>query len=212
MALVDRVKNILLSPRAEWQVIDAEPATVASLYTGYIMPLAAIPAVCGAIGMAVFGYSIPIVGGTYRVPITTALTNAVVSFVFQLVGVYIFAFIVDALAPSFSGTKNMVQALKVAAYAATPIWVLGILQLFPGLTPLAGLVGLLFMLYLFFVGLPICMKAPQDKAIGYAAVSIISMIVVGIVLGAIAAALGLGLGMGGMGGMGGMRGMPVYRP
>ena len=44
MALVDRVKNILLSPRTEWPVIDAEPATVASLYTGYIMPLAAIPA------------------------------------------------------------------------------------------------------------------------------------------------------------------------
>jgi hypothetical protein len=207
MALVDRVKNILLSPRAEWQVIDAEPATVSSLYAGYIAPLAAIPAVCGAIGLAVFGYSIPIVGGTYRVPITTALTNAVVSFVFQLVGVYIFAFIVDALAPSFGGTKNMVQALKLAAYSATPVWILGVLSLFPGLTSLLGLVGVLYMLYLFFIGLPVCMKAPQDKVIGYAAVSIIAMIIVVVVLGAVAGLLGVGIG-----GMGGMRGMPAYRP
>ena len=55
MALVDRVKNILLSPRTEWPVIDAEPATVASLYTGYIMPLAAIPVICQAIGMSMIG-------------------------------------------------------------------------------------------------------------------------------------------------------------
>jgi len=204
MALVDRVKNILLSPRAEWQVIDAEPATVSSLYTGYIAPLAAIPAVCGAIGLAVFGYSIPLAGGTYRVPITTALTNAVVSFVFQLVGVYLFAFIVDALATSFGGTKNMMQALKLAAYSATPVWILGILSLFPGMTKMLGLVGVLYMLYLFFIGLPVCMKAPQDKAIGYAVVSIIAMFVVVLVLGAVAGLLGVG--------MGGMSGMPAYRP
>ena len=40
--LVDRVKNILLSPKTEWERIDAEPATVKGLYTGYAMILAAI--------------------------------------------------------------------------------------------------------------------------------------------------------------------------
>ena len=45
MALLDRVKSILLAPRPTWQVIDSESATVGSLYTGYVIPLAAIPAV-----------------------------------------------------------------------------------------------------------------------------------------------------------------------
>lgn len=204
MALLDRVKNILLSPRAEWAVINAEPATVASLYTGYIIPLTAVRSICAAIGLVVFGYP-TFVGARFHVPLTTALTGAVVGFVAQLIGVYVFAFIVDALAPSFGGTKNMVQALKVAAYSATPVWVLGILSIFPGLGTLAGLVGLLYMLYLFFISLPICMKAPEDKAIGYALVSIVCMVIIGFIIGALVGMLGLG--MGGLAGMGG-----GYRP
>ena len=42
MNLVDRVKGILVEPRNEWVKIAAEPATVQSLYTGWIMILAAI--------------------------------------------------------------------------------------------------------------------------------------------------------------------------
>ena len=83
MALVDRVKNILLSPRTEWPVIDAEPATIASLYTGYIMPLAAIPVICQAIGMSLVGMTIPFVGGHYKTPIGSALVSALVLYCFS---------------------------------------------------------------------------------------------------------------------------------
>jgi hypothetical protein len=205
MALVDRVKNILLSPRTEWLVIDAEPATVASLYTGYIMPLAAIPAICGVIGSAVFGVSIPFVG-RIRVPITTAIVNALVAYVMTLVGAYVFAVIIDALAPSFGGTKNQVQALKVVAYSGTAAWVAGIFAIFPALFPLQ-IIAALYCLYLLFIGLPICMKAPQEKAIGYTAVSIICAFVLAIVIGMILGMLGMG-----MGGARGMGGAGSYRP
>ena len=75
MGLVDRVKNILLNPRQEWEVVDAESATVGSLYTGYIVPLAAIPAVCQAIGFSVFGMRLPFVG-TWRMPLGSSITRA----------------------------------------------------------------------------------------------------------------------------------------
>jgi hypothetical protein len=55
MALVDRVKNILLTPRQEWAVIDAEPTVPVELYKQYIMPLAAIGPVAGVIGSTVCG-------------------------------------------------------------------------------------------------------------------------------------------------------------
>ena len=42
MALLDRVRGILLEPRTEWPKIAAEPATTQSLYTGWIMIFAAI--------------------------------------------------------------------------------------------------------------------------------------------------------------------------
>jgi len=132
MALPDRVKRILLAPKEEWQVIDREPATVASLYTGYIMPLAAIPAIAQAIGYSVFGVSVPFVG-TYRTPVGSAITGAIVSYVLTLAGVYVLALVIDALAPTFGGTKNQIQALKVSAYSSTASWVAGIFALIPGL-------------------------------------------------------------------------------
>ena len=42
MNLVDRVKNILLQPKQEWAVIEAETTDTKTLYTSYAMILAAI--------------------------------------------------------------------------------------------------------------------------------------------------------------------------
>ena len=44
MGIVDRVRNMLFVPKEEWPRIAAEPATVGSIYSGYVMMLAAIPA------------------------------------------------------------------------------------------------------------------------------------------------------------------------
>jgi hypothetical protein len=206
MALVDRVKNILMSPRAEWQVIDAEPATVASLYTGYIMPLALIPPICQAIGMSLIGYTIPFVGGHYKTPIGSALVSALVLYCFSLVAVFIVALIVDALAPSFGGTKNQVQALKVVAYSYTASWVGGLLSLIPQISIIGGIFGI-YSLYLLFLGLPVLMKSPADKALGYTVVVIICAVVITAILFFAVGALGLGMGAGAMGGAG-----STYRP
>ena len=201
MALVDRVKNILLSPHTEWPVIDAEPATVASLYTGYIMPLAAIPVICQAIGMSTIGMTIPLIGTHYRTPIVSAITSAAVLYVFGLIAVFIVALIVDGLAPTFGGTKNQVQALKVVAYSYTASWVGGVFSLVPAL----GIIGFLFALYslyLLYLGLPVLMKSPPDKAVGYTVVVVICTIVVTWVIFFAVAALGFGMGAGAMAGAG----------
>jgi hypothetical protein len=174
MSLVARAKAILLSPKTEWGVIDAEQATVGSLYIGYIMPLAAIPAVASFIGLGVVGIS------GYRWGMVSALTMAVTSYVGALVGTFVLALIVDALAPTFGGQKNQIQALKVAAYSSTASWMAGIFSLIPALSWLA-ILGL-YSLYLLFLGLPRLMKAPQEKAAGYTVVAIICAIVVYAVL------------------------------
>jgi hypothetical protein len=181
MNLVDRVKGILLTPRKEWPVIEAESATTTSIYSKYVIPLAAIPAVAGFIGTSLIG--IGIMGASIRVPISTGITGAVVRYVLSLVTVYVLALIIDALAPSFGGTKSPIQALKVAAYASTASWVAGIFLVLPGLA-LLGLLGL-YSLYLLFLGLPVLMKAPQDKSLAYTLVVIVGAIVLFVVVGAI---------------------------
>ena len=103
-------------------------------------------------------------GGTYRTPIGTAITGAIVTYVLTLVGVYVLALIIDALAPTFNGTQNQIQALKVAAYSSTASWVAGIFALMPGLRILT-ILGL-YSLYLLYLGLPVLMKAPAGQGAG----------------------------------------------
>jgi Yip1 domain len=180
MNLVDRVKRILLSPQSEWEVIDGETTTPRELYTGYIMPLAAIGPIATVIGFAVFGISVPLAGTVYRVPIGSAITSAVVTYVLTLVGVYVASLIIDGLAPTFGGTKSPIQALKVATYSSTAAWVAGIFAIMPGLRML-GILGL-YSVYLLWLGLPVVMKAPPDRATGYTLAVAAVMIGIAVVI------------------------------
>ena len=72
-------------------------------------------------------------------------------------------------APRFGGRKNFGNALKLSVYSHTPLWLAGIFLLIPGLNFLLilGVYGL----YLFWIGLPLLMQVPDDKALPYAAVA-----------------------------------------
>ena len=182
MNLVERVKRILLSPRPEWEVIDTEQTTTAELYKGYVAPLAAIGPVAQLIGYSLFGISV--FGTTYRVPIGSGVTTAIVMYVLTLAGTYLLALIIDALAPTFNGKRNRIQALKVAAYSSTASWVAGIFALIPGLRMLS-ILGL-YSVYLLYLGLPVLMKTPRDRALAYTGVVIIAAIVLFMITAIIA--------------------------
>jgi hypothetical protein len=125
-----------------------------------------------------------------------AVIFAVAQYVLTLVGVYVIAFIVDALAPSFGGEKNQVQALKLVAYGYTAAWVAGVLNIIPLLGALASLVGGIYSLYTIYLGLPKLMKNPADKTVGYFIVTIVVAVVVyaviGLVVGMIVGMLAVG--------------------
>jgi hypothetical protein len=214
MAIVDRVKNICLTPNTEWPIIADEPTTSADLITGYVVPLAAIGAAAGFIGGSVIGRTLPFIG-TYRVSLVAGLVGAVFSFVMAIVTVFVVSLIIDALAPSFGGEKNSIRALKVAVYSYTPAWVAGVLNILPLLGVLVVLAAL-YGLYLLYLGLPRLMKCPPDKAIGYTVVVVICAIVINLVIVAVGGAIagagligagalgGLTSGVGGVGGLGGV--------
>lgn len=197
--LIGRVKAILLTPKTEWPIIAGETATTVDLYTGYILLLAAVPAICQFLKLGVFGYSLPFLG-TMHIGMGWALGTAIQSYVASLVGVFIVALIVNALAPTFGGQKDSVQALKVVAYAYTAGWVAGIGMLLPALGMLFAIAGIVYGVYLLYLGLPPLMKCPQEKATAYAVVTIVTAIVVSIVLSAV---LGSVLGTRGALGMSG---------
>lgn len=183
--IVARAKAILLTPDAEWRVIDAEPATVGSLYRNYIIILAAIPPLAMFLRGVLFGYGA--FGFTYHPSFMQALSGAIVRYVLSLAIAFLMAVIIDALAPSFGGVKSQVQALKLVAYASTASWLAGIFHLIPGIGFLS-ILGI-YSLYLFYRGLPVMMKSPPEKSAIYTAVVIVVAVVAAIVIAPITAAL-----------------------
>jgi len=195
-SLVERAKDIVTSPKTEWPIIDAEPGTVSGLFTGYAMILAAIGPIASVIGLTMIGF-----------PIGYALTMALISYAVALGGVFLNAIIIDAFAPSFGGTKNLVQATKVAVYSATPVWLAGILNLIPQLAPLTGLVALAALgygVYLLYLGLPRLMRVAPDKTAAYLLVVIGAWVVIYLLLAFVIAGMLLsmfyGSALGGGGG------------
>ena len=181
--LFNRVKNLILKPKDEWAAIEQEPASIAGLYFGYVMILAAIPPLATLVYSLVFGDSM--FGVEYRPSIASALSAALISYGLTLIGVFVLALIIDALAPHFGAVRDSMQALKLSAYAGTAAWIAGIFQLLPGIGFL-GILGL-YSLYLLYLGLPRLMKAPQDRAASYTLVTLIAAVLLFIVIGAVAA-------------------------
>ena len=181
-SLLARVGAILTKPNATWDVIDAETTQIPDLYKTYVAPLAAIPAVCGAIGLLGLG-GIHMFGIHVRPSLTGVITEMVVNYVLTLVGVYILAMVIDQLAPQFGAARGRTQAFKLAAYSGTAFWVAGVFRLLPGSGWLFMLLGGLYTLYLMYLGLPKLMKVEGDRAVPYLAVSVVVTLAITILLG-----------------------------
>jgi hypothetical protein len=188
-AIIKRVIGIITKPNDEWGTIKNETTTIADMFTKYVLILAAIPAVAGFIGNLLVGRSI--MGFTIRVPFSNSLIWAIMMYVMTLVSLYVTAFIIDALAPSFGSQKDMVNSMKVAVYASTAAWVAGIFYVIPALSILV-MIASLYSLYLFFLGIKIVKSPPQDKAVGYFVVVIIVQIILSFVIGFLVAAVAFG--------------------
>lgn len=195
--LTDRVQRILLSPATEWAAIAAEPASTAGLYRGYIAILAAIGPIAMFVKSTLIGYQIPF-GGAWRVDFMDGLIAAAISYGLSLAAVYVFALIINALAPTFGAQKDSLLALKSAAYSMTAVWIAGIGMILPLVGGLILVAGAGYGVYLLYLGLPVTMKAPADKVVGFTAVSVVSALVLFWIVAILAgAAMGRGAWLGG---------------
>jgi len=174
--LLARIRNIVADPRAEWPLIATEPGDPLRLFVGYVAVLAAIPAIAGFIGSSLIGVSVSV--GRLHDPILFGLLRAFISFLFSFVIVYLTALAIDVMAPLFQTQRNFANALKLAVYSFTPVWLIGIVLMVPGLRFLS-ILGL-YAIRLIWTGLPPLMGTPRPKILPYA-ISIV-MAAFGIVL------------------------------
>ena len=182
MNIVDRVKNILMTPKTEWLVVDTEQATPMTLLTGYVLPLAILASLAKILNGLFFAGSF----GTYFIWI------AVIGFISILIGFYISIYVIDMLAPSFGSEKNLNKSAQLVAYSNTPAWVAAFLSFIPIIGWLLAIAGWIYSIYLFYTGLTIMKKTPEDKKVVYMIVAYIVIFAVTAIISAILMAIFLG--------------------
>jgi hypothetical protein len=172
--IVQRVIGMLAQPRRTWAVVDQEPTTTAALYLHYIAPLAGLATLARLIGVAFVGF--PVIP---RLPFWQVLIWAAMYFVLELLAVDILSYVIDWLGPMVGcpeceGVPRHIQALKVAAYARTPLWIFGLLLIVPTLSTVAIAVGAVYSVYLLWLGLPELMKAPKHRVPVYVLATVVA--------------------------------------
>jgi hypothetical protein len=180
-SVIDRAKNIITQPAKEWDIISMETPNQSQIITGYVLILAGAAAVAAFIGYGFIGFNSGFLG--IRIAgVDWGIYQALAVLIGAIIGVYICAMVIDALAPSFDSEKNIGRSVQLVAYSYTPAWVGGLLAIYPPLSFIGGLFGL-YGLYLMYLGIPKLKKTSADKQTGYFVVSIIAVIVVYFVIG-----------------------------
>lgn len=175
MNIIERAKNMLMTPKTEWLVVDTEQATPMSLLTGYVLPLA----ILASLAKILNGLFLPGVFGSYFI------WAAVIGFISILIGFYISIYVIDLLAPSFDSEKNLNRSAQLVAYSNTPVWVAAFLSFIPIIGWLLAIAGWVYSIYLFYIGLTVMKKTPEDKKVVYMIVAFIVMFAVSAIISAI---------------------------
>jgi hypothetical protein len=189
MNLIDRVKNILVTPKTEWQTIEGENAPHAKVLTSYVLILALIPTLAALIGYWLIGYKAGAFGyyATVR-SFGAGISHALTQFITMAGGAYLTAFVINLLAPNFGSQKNFNKAFELVAYAYTPAMLGGIFYLYPRLSWLVSLCSI-YSLYLLYIGLVPMMKTPAEKKTSYFVVNLLVMAGAAVVLSLVLAAI-----------------------
>ena len=171
----NRARNLIVGPKAEWNVIQTELLGKDAIVKGYAVPLIMIMALCSIVGSIItvsnIGY---------------AIIKALGIFGFTYAGMYISAIIINELTTSFNSKKDLDTTFKLVVYSFTAYFIISALVF---LWPPLGMLYVfgLFSVYLFWEGTTILLGTPEDNKVGFVVVS-------ALVIGGIFAILYLILG------------------
>lgn len=170
MNLVDRIKNLLISPKTEWLVISTENASVKEILTTYVLPLSVIPA------------AFALLSGIIWHSFALGLANALAAIAGAVISFYAGTYITDALAPTFSSEKDLDRSAQLVGYSYTPSALASILSIIPLLNFLAVIAGFGYMVYLMYLGVVPIKKTPDEKRVGYVVLILLAQLIIFFVL------------------------------
>jgi len=176
--ILNHIWGLYTAPKKEWQTIEKRHESL--MYSMvHIFTIALIPAICGYYAAAHIGWTIG-AGDPIKLTESNALFMSIAMYFGLIGGVFALAALIQWMAKTFDSNPSYIQSLELAAYTATPMFMVGIAALYPVLwfVALVGLVGVSYSIYLLYSGVPIMMNIPEDKGFIYSS----SVVTCGLVL------------------------------
>lgn len=165
-------------PKQEWHTIDKEHEGVQNSLS-HILLIALLPPIFAFISSVFIGWRIG-VGEPIYLTQGSALGMSVAMYFALIAGVFALAYLTYWMSRTFGSTPTFTQALELAAYTATPLFMTSIAAIYPQVwfLMIAGLIGVAYSVYLLYTGVPILMHIPEERGFIYAS----SIVTCGLVL------------------------------
>ncbi|TLU64214.1 YIP1 family protein [Thalassotalea litorea] len=176
--ILNHIWGIYAHPRQEWNEIDSRHEGIA-YSMAHILIVALIPAICGYFAAAHIGWRIG-AGDPIMLTKSSAMLLAGSMYCAIIVSMAALTGLIHWMAKTFDANPNISQSLELAAYASTPVLMVGIAALYPVLWvfSIAGMIAVAYSVYLLYSGTPILMHIPEEKGFIYAS----SVVTCGLVL------------------------------
>jgi hypothetical protein len=184
--LVRRAGRLALTPASEWEAIHTEGPTWQVSLGAYALPLALLPALGWASGLALNPVDDPrVVGGAagFALSFVQTLTLSVLNVGVLALGFYL-------LLPLYDLRRDWNAAAAAAAYGSTPVLLSGILLVVPVLV-MISLLGLLHCFYLYYLGAIRLLGCRPSEAAGFVAAGCVFTVFVSALIAALASSLGV---------------------
>ena len=156
--------GLLIRPRAEWLSIRDRHHGVASTFFLHTAIIALVPAVCGYIGTTRTGWQIG-TGDVVRLTEESARRIAVLYYLAMLAATFCVSWMIHWMSRTYGANRTLGQCYALATYTATPLFLVGAMQLQPilWLNLLVGLPVLGYTIYIFYAGVPVMMEIPEER-------------------------------------------------
>ena len=192
---IQHIIGLLTDPTRQWEKIREQYQSGSGNPVGHVLILALIPAISGYIGTTQVGWRIG-VGEPIRITGDSAMSIAIIYYIALLVGIFSVGWVIHLLGKAYQVQKPLPLCIALAAYTATPLFLIGLMQVYPvlWLNMLMGLPALAYTVYLLYSGLPIMMEIPAERGFLYSsAVLAVGLVALVAMLAMTALLWGMGL-------------------
>ena len=171
--------GILTHPDREWELIRSHHESTSKLYLGHVLVLALIPTISAYFGASEVGWTIGD-GEVVKLTQNSAAQLCVLFYAAMVSGIFILGKFIDFFALTFGVDESEHNGVLLAAYTATPLFIVGITALYPVLwiSMMAGVIAICWSVYLLYEGLPILMNIPEERGFIFAS----SVLTIGLVM------------------------------